>query len=51
MLNKVSMAWAGLLNMGCSVMPRCYRMPELAPTPANRAQAATETVAGGVSNV
>ena len=44
MLNKVSMAWAGLLNMGVCFIAASYRTQ----VPAIRAQAATETVAGGV---
>ncbi len=47
MLNRVSIACAGLLNMGVSFMAAFYA-PELAKALANTAQPATENVAGGV---
>lgn len=42
MLNKVSMACAGLLNIGFSDIRQCYWMSSFAQVPANQAQAATE---------
>lgn len=47
MLNKVSIAWAGLLNIGVSFMAAFYALG-LTTALVNTAQQATENVAQGV---
>lgn len=50
MLNKVSIACAGLLNIGVSFMAAFYAL-DVVQALANTAQPATENVAQGVTNV